>query len=267
MSGKRLVRSGHVSSASEETIYEGLWWIPERPDDYIAGTLNISPDEGITLRLMGAFERESEQFNPPFHSIDVILGRLLGGRQFTLCGCRQSHRTHDGLEYHRYRIETALDGAHIPSLDQAEFNEISIRYTHLMDWLRNVGLGDPKETQDGIIIEYDQAYHSTISEIHGDVGGDRISIHSKPRAYPAGHGKVVVEVQDWIEVLLKEPMSINGLVSTYVEPLRDLVTFATVRSNSVTSFTVNSVTPGEEWISLIVYTSVFYNYVEPGEPL
>ncbi|MCK8468085.1 hypothetical protein M0722_12855 [Microbacterium sp. KSW4-16] len=40
----------------EERSWSGQWWLPENPDDKVAGVLSYHPDDGLTLTLIGGWE-------------------------------------------------------------------------------------------------------------------------------------------------------------------------------------------------------------------
>ncbi len=40
----------------EKFEYKGYWWLPNRPETKIPGTLTFNPDEGAILDLEGSFK-------------------------------------------------------------------------------------------------------------------------------------------------------------------------------------------------------------------
>lgn len=41
---------------SEQHIFKGYWWLPDKPNDRVAGVLIYTPGEKILLELIGGFE-------------------------------------------------------------------------------------------------------------------------------------------------------------------------------------------------------------------
>jgi len=56
----------------DEFEISGYWWVPERPEERIAGTLTVNPQHGIYLQLGGVF-------NIP---ASVITAKAANGYQF-----------------------------------------------------------------------------------------------------------------------------------------------------------------------------------------
>ena len=36
--------------------YEGIWWLPDKPEKQVSGTLRFTPNEGAILKLIGSFK-------------------------------------------------------------------------------------------------------------------------------------------------------------------------------------------------------------------
>ena len=44
----------------EELEIKGLWWLPEKPDLKLPGTLTFSPYKGLSLEVQGSFKERGE---------------------------------------------------------------------------------------------------------------------------------------------------------------------------------------------------------------
>ncbi|WP_416366253.1 hypothetical protein [Sphingomonas aerolata] len=42
-------------SLDDSFSFEGFWWLPNKPDEHIAGTLSFSQESGALLQLLGIF--------------------------------------------------------------------------------------------------------------------------------------------------------------------------------------------------------------------
>ncbi len=40
----------------EEFEYKGKWWLPDKPEKQISGTLRFNPTDGAVLELIGSFK-------------------------------------------------------------------------------------------------------------------------------------------------------------------------------------------------------------------
>ena len=83
----------------EELKIEGVWWLPERQDLKLPGTLTFSPHEGFSLEVQGSFEDIAEIKKIRDTKIgkirdivessrqDIILGLSHQGKDITLYKC------------------------------------------------------------------------------------------------------------------------------------------------------------------------------------
>jgi len=75
----------------EEFEHKGAWFVPERPEQRLSGTLTFSLNEGGVLEPVGSFEDE-----PHMGSMlrpDLIPGESSDGRRITLCRCFEFHKS------------------------------------------------------------------------------------------------------------------------------------------------------------------------------
>lgn len=129
---------------SDDFEYKGLWWLPESPDDKIAGILSFSA-EGIRLELLGLFREAAN--SGLRHSFDpnIILGRT-GSTDITLYRAFERHSAlpwgdagkdaemgiiHDS----GYGADHLFIGAHFESEFEMKFSAFSATLTYLEEWL------------------------------------------------------------------------------------------------------------------------------------
>ena len=43
--------------------YEGIWWLPDKPEKQVSGTLRFTPNEGVILDLIGSFKYQGYKQN------------------------------------------------------------------------------------------------------------------------------------------------------------------------------------------------------------
>lgn len=73
---------------NREFAESGVFWLPERPDDHVAGVLTFNPETGASLDLIGVF-------GEPFSSSDLVsyerVHGVAGKKLFTLDACLESN--------------------------------------------------------------------------------------------------------------------------------------------------------------------------------
>lgn len=98
-----------VGRLIEEFSDQGVFWLPNDPDNAVSGTLKFSPDSGLDLSLVGSFKQKVPFLQSHFR---VIHGRVRG-KDLTLLDCLSAGGTQYGLSsmsYEDYRPRTALLG-------------------------------------------------------------------------------------------------------------------------------------------------------------
>lgn len=109
----------------------GNWWMPDAPEERIAGSLDWSP-RGATLALAGSLGVSRGR---PMH-YPVIHGTVGLGQSVTLCGCRPTELTQrGGLAEERIGAQWALVGAHFGGGADARFKSVTAGLTLLDRWV------------------------------------------------------------------------------------------------------------------------------------
>ena len=79
---------------SEEHIFKGYWWLPDNPNNKVAGVLTYTPGERMCLELLGGFENAQGEyiglFDEENKSIPLIYGKDSNAKEITLVDCRSS---------------------------------------------------------------------------------------------------------------------------------------------------------------------------------
>jgi hypothetical protein len=134
----------------EPLEYRGLWWLPEEPDQPVAGVLTFS-QEDVGLELFGQLPRTGPEPDPGTREIRVPAGplsreRILGlstdGKSFTLESCHATgwNLVSSGLVTERFAPSIILRGAHYAPGEAILFDELSVRYTQLDAWVATTGI-------------------------------------------------------------------------------------------------------------------------------
>lgn len=127
--------------------WSGLWWLPDDPDQQVPGILRYSPDDGLSLSLIGAFEDRIMSNPAPgmtaFHAGSRTWNVIHGAaerREITLLGCvpNSSKRTFGARvkspDKQTVVATTALVGAHVSGEDDAAFSAAEVAVEDLGLW-------------------------------------------------------------------------------------------------------------------------------------
>ena len=127
----------------------GKWWLPEKPEAPVAGSISFNASGGAKLELIGKFhEMTALETASTLSQEPIIHGITTQGRPVTLFDCRQI-----GSEVHFPSTETSttylanlmLIGGHFESLGSAKFDSISVNYFGLEGWAKLAGCTFPKD--------------------------------------------------------------------------------------------------------------------------
>jgi ApeA N-terminal domain 1 len=121
----------------------GYFWIPNRPDQKLQGTLAITTDAKVRLEILGAFDL-------PIHTVRNTVSRIIGELEdnslVTLerCLCLRSTLFETLFPTHLfksiYECHTALLGAAFTTDDQTLFSRCEFSVEGLDEWLATSGI-------------------------------------------------------------------------------------------------------------------------------
>ena len=109
--------------------YEGIWWLPDKPEKQVSGTLRFTPNEGAILDLIGSF-KDTKEINKMLE-LEIILGISSNGKNITLHKCfeTKSNVSVPGLLTSSFYANEVFVGAHFQKSEDIKFRELSIRYS------------------------------------------------------------------------------------------------------------------------------------------
>jgi hypothetical protein len=154
---------------------DGLFWLPERSDEQIAGRLTFDVSTGAELNLIGSFD-EADGALGQRHPPRRILG-VAGRRLLTLDECTDFGTSIEipGIRRQRYRPATVFAGAQFSDVEPLEFSAITIGMRDLEHW---VG-------RSAVLIEL------TKSDISNEIRGARLTVDPiEPSRVPTGFGEL-----------------------------------------------------------------------------
>ncbi|WP_231494796.1 HEPN domain-containing protein [Cellulomonas sp. KRMCY2] len=131
----------------EAAEWAGIWWLPDDPDERIAGVLRYEPETGLALSLIGAFEdRIMSSLSPGVVAVHegTLTWEVIHGaaeqREITLLGCvpTRTRRTIGARvkspDRQIVKATTALIGAHVRGQGEAAFSAAEVSVEDLELW-------------------------------------------------------------------------------------------------------------------------------------
>jgi hypothetical protein len=137
----------------ENVKEEGYWWLPQKPEAKIPGTLTFSYHDGVRLELLGNFEGDATRDPRGFN----ILGESTFGNPITIyqaffeSGQIPGGQPTGGKS--SFVASKAFVGVHFPSMDEAIFKTIAFQMPHFDEWLQ-FDILDYQQQERGFSISY-----------------------------------------------------------------------------------------------------------------
>jgi hypothetical protein len=213
----------------------GLWYLPDSPNEQVAGTLRFSPQGGITLSLTGTLRtsaviREAVEY-PIIHG--VIADSPYPGKMVTLVGSfqRRGRFTIPGFESEEIRANRAYIGSdYVAGEEQARFASIRASYVNLAEWSSLTGFRNFEPERDDRILT--ARYEPPLPiELWND-GQRHLQIEVDGRATTGGRR---FEISERVELTLSDAAGFmpQPVLREIVFPFGDFLTFAVDRPSPV----------------------------------
>ena len=206
-----------------------MWYLPDSPNEHVAGTLRYSPRTGITLSLIGAFRRASHGLEsmpyPVIHGV-ITNSPYRAKSLVTLLRCfrRRSSIAIPGFESEEIWANRAYVGTdHLLGEELARFVSVRATYAHLSEWSGLTGPRNfPTEREGRELI----ARHTPppAVQLHGD-DGRLLSLEVDWTA--STHGRRF-EITEHAQLKLSDAAGFTpeGVLREIVFPFGDFLTFA-----------------------------------------
>ena len=136
--------------------YEGIWWLPDKPEKQVSGTLRFTPNEGAILDLIGSF-KDTKEINKMLE-LEIILGISSNGKNITLHKCfeTKSNVSVPRLLTSSFYANEVFVGAHFQKSEDIKFRELSICYSYLDEWVNISGFNIQYPDKREVVIKYKQ---------------------------------------------------------------------------------------------------------------
>jgi hypothetical protein len=147
--------------------YKGQWWLPNKPEESVSGTLRYSHNDGAVLELIGSFEDSEEMHKMP--KPVVIVGNSSNGKDISLHGCFliQARTSYPGFSTSSYFASTVFVGVHFPKTEDVRFRSMNVRFSHFDEWADLSGFKFDHSEEEDVIIRYKRP-----NDIRVDISGD-----------------------------------------------------------------------------------------------
>lgn len=124
---------------SSQLVFEGYWYLPEQPDNLVAGILTYYPEDKIVLKLIGSFGHPLEQFIDKKTNDNVIYGRTSDSKDITLLQVfkKANFNWPAGFAIVEYTCKYMIIGKHIKGLDEKCNYWANAVIPELSDWCPN----------------------------------------------------------------------------------------------------------------------------------
>lgn len=212
---------------------KGFWWLPEKLDIQLSGTLIYSPNAGIQLELLGDLHASTEgDFRlPALRDADLILGLTTQGKEASLLNCIHIRANpHIGPKFlgtteTSYRVGRAFIGVHFPSMEAIRFTQFSIRYTDLDEWMHQDLFEIESQDFSEITLRYKKP-----DPFRTQVGDYVVSfVSSGPSLQRPGRSEITVSQKSWVTIQSSAEEKALGDFITIVRQLQDFLTLGVGR--------------------------------------
>ena len=210
--------------------YKGRWWLPDKPEKQVSGTLRFTPNEGAILDLIGSFRDTKDTLKP-----EIILG-ISNGKKITLHKCFETKPNNVSVpESLSFYADEVFVGAHFQKSEDIKFRKLCIRYSYLDEWVNifEFNITDEKE----MVIKYKKP-----EPIQASIGEDykifivfQVTIVQKETSIKQ---RTYIRIEPSVEKSLEEYWNIMRLIQNFLslgvtEPVYPLtITGRTEANNS-----------------------------------
>ncbi len=213
----------------EELTLTGAWWVPDRQDSNVAGTLRFSHEDGVRLELIGSFKELASIGTTQRYPVIFGAGE---GKAVTLQDCIEagSRFSSPGIFTQELIARAAYIGRHIEP-GGLRFREALIRYSYLDDWI-NVSGFELTSTRDEAGQRQFHVAFSYPDEIVATTPLGSIVVTSSFRQ-SGGRQKVEMTQDLSLRVEANEGLTLQDWQKRFIQPLQNFFTLATGKPNAL----------------------------------
>lgn len=195
---------------------KGYFYLPENPNEQIAGILKFNQGEGIILDLFGQFSNFN---NPSSTENNIVLGLSSDGKKITLLNCyiHSKHMSFPGLPMSELSVMYLFIGHHFRYPNDIVFDYCSIEYLDFNLWLGISGFSVPEFDKENneITLRYKQP-DKIISKLIDELEIVIEFNYSRPGNYFAPINQATIEQNPTLIFRPKEKASFLHFLEKYL---------------------------------------------------
>jgi hypothetical protein len=240
---------------------KGYWFLPDDPENRVAGILTYLPNEKITLELIGSFKDPHNYLlalsDEDSKRSDIILGESSDAKSITLLNCSSFGTLNFSCSFpmQKFSVQYCLQGKHLTGLQDAAFNQVTVKMPGLTKWVNHYcvkySIPFKNNRMNGFNLSYDRD-NSNLVSIHLDNNIDlELEFTCSPPATP--HDE---------ELLVRKAYQLNILSKSNL-PFRDLLSQVSKFKSFLTLGTLTSI----GYQSIELYSPAEYQELRDGEKI
>lgn len=219
---------------------QGVFWLPEHPQDEVSGTLSYDPENGAILKLLGIFGGLHEAFERAFvdtgyDDVAVIHGVTTRGKPISLLRaiCTNQQFSMPGIAHETWISNLLVIGIHMVSADdESIFSKSYFRFDEIESWLEHSPFTKTYDLQAKTFNVLVETPHEVAFASHADFDVSSVgSLYSNSE--PAT--RFVIDVTTQMAITPREPQSLNWHLNRAVR-LQQLASLCTGHFLPLTSF-------------------------------
>lgn len=167
---------------NKSLVIKGYWWLPATPENTVAGILTYTPNESITLELIGQLKPETSAIDEfmNWEEEGAILGYSSDAKEISLINCYPSGGNLNfscRFPIQRYNCRHLIMGTHIISLDTPCFFKALINIPYLSLWATPNSIESKVSFEENQINKYCISFKAEENHIDAvEIGDYRLSI-------------------------------------------------------------------------------------------
>lgn len=227
-----------MEDTSKISRIEGIWWIPDKPEEKIAGILTIDQEKHAVLSLLGMFGGLASLTGN--FKADIIHG--IGDKHIvTLCNAFTKKQGFNvpGINKQELYVNQILLGEHL-NTETLLFDNVDISLDYLPEFCNQSGLSIKMDHEDNKIKGMKAEIKTQNSISIGDYNGIEIGIRFSWGQKGDNFRTIILYEKCFLTAKLKNKYSIDDIFKKIISPLQDFITLATDKPNALIKILLNN---------------------------
>ncbi|WP_374950056.1 HEPN domain-containing protein [Mucilaginibacter sp.] len=215
---------------------KGYWFLPDDPENRIAGILTYLPNRKITLELIGSFKDPHDYMfalaQDDSKRTDIILGESSDAESITLLNCSSYGTLNFSCSFpmQKFNVQYCLQGIHLKSLQDAAFNQVTVKMPGLTKWVNHYcvkySIPFKNDKVNGFNLSFDRDNSNIISVQLGNDLDLELEFTCSPPATPHDE-KLLVRQAYQLNILSKSNLPFRELLSQ-ISKFKSFLTLGTL---------------------------------------